>query len=199
MADPVTWAIVGATVLSAGAGIMGANAADNAGKAAQAEADYQAHQMEVNAGQERAVSQRKMIEARRQGDLKTSRATAVNASSGGGSLDPSIVNLMGDIGAETDYNVGVAKYEGEEKARDLETGAKIKKWEGAQARKAGKAARNAGYVKVAANVLSSAAQMGGGMGGGAEGSTGTTSMFEKYGGQSNVSYDFNSSTNTVSF
>lgn len=155
MGDPVTIGLaVAGTALSAYGAYQQGQAADAAGKAAQVSADYQAKQMAVNAGQERAAAQRKAFEERRRGTLAQSKAQAVAAASGGGSLDPSIVDIMGDLEGEAQYNSNVALYEGEERARDLETGASIKRYEGAQARAAGKYEKRASTIKAAGSLLS---------------------------------------------
>src|SRR3990167_9093005 len=98
-----------------------------AGEAQNRAAQYQAQlrnaqaaAMEQGAGQERAAAQRGAIEQQRQGRLVGSRAQAIAAASGGGALDPSIVNLMGDLGSEADFPAAPALYTGEDRARSLE-------------------------------------------------------------------------------
>lgn len=133
MADPVTIALVAtaaSTVLSAG----GAYAQ---GVQAKRSADYEANHMQVNAGQERAMAQRKAIEDRRAGRLAESRLQATAAASGGGASDPTVVNLAQDIGAESEYNALASLYEGEEQARSLEGAASLRRYEGKMAKKAG--------------------------------------------------------------
>ena len=132
MGDPLTIAMmVGSTVMSA----IGQR---NAGIAAQQEANYRAQQADINAGQERASAQRGMIEELRQMRIAQSRGQAVAAASGAGALDPSVMDIMGDLETEGRYRASTVKYEGEERARDLETGAVLARYEGRQAKKAGK-------------------------------------------------------------
>ena len=131
MADPISIGLmVGSTILSA----VGAR---NAGIAANQEANYRAQQAEINAGQERASAQRAQVEELRQMRIAQSRGQAVAAASGAGALDPSVMDIMGDLETEGRYRGATAMYEGEERARDLETGAVLARYEGKQAKKAG--------------------------------------------------------------
>lgn len=117
--------------------VMSAVGQRNEGIAANQEAQYKAKQAEVNAGQERASSQRAMVEELRQMRLTQSRAQAVSAASGGGALDSSVMDIIGDLETEGRYRANVKKYEGEESARDLETGAMLSRYQGKNAKKAG--------------------------------------------------------------
>lgn len=111
MADPFTIAIISAA--ATGLQMVGQI---QQGKAANKAAQYQAKQLEVNAGQARASSQRVAQDRRRQAALLASRGQAVGASSGG-VLDPSTVNIISDIDAEGEYGALTALYQGEEVAR----------------------------------------------------------------------------------
>lgn len=104
-----------------------------AGSAQRAEADSQAYQMRQQAGQERASAQRAEIVQRRQGAFALSRAQAVAAAGGGDTTDPTVVNVEKDIAGQTEYNAMTALFNGEERARGLETGANFKNFEGDQA------------------------------------------------------------------
>jgi hypothetical protein len=122
----------------------------NQGKAAQQAANYKAQQMEVNAGQERAASQRAAIEQQRKSRLIQSRAQAVGASSGS-VLDPSTVNIMSGLAEEGELGALTALYQGESRARGYESEASISRYEGKQAKKAGQmAAFGAGLSGLAA-------------------------------------------------
>lgn len=126
----ITMAIAAASAVASAAGsIMSGNAARGA-------ANFQAAQMNQQAGQERAVSQRQSIEQRRQAGLANSRVTAVAGASGAGVTDPTVLNIEGDNAATGEYNALTALYQGEEKARGLEMGATSKVYEGQQARQA---------------------------------------------------------------
>lgn len=104
------------------------------GSAAKRAANYQAAQYEANAGQARASSQRAAIEKRRQSTLLASRAQAIGASSGGGSLDPSTINIISGIDAEGEYGALGALYQGEEAARGNITEANTLRYQGKQAK-----------------------------------------------------------------
>ena len=117
-------------------------------------AERSAEAKEQLAGQERAVSHRAAIEERRQGRLVSSEAQAIAAASGGGALDPTIINLLADVETETDFRAETALFEGEEAARGLEFGAAIDRAGGqgdlfaAQAAiRAGRAARNRSFLR----------------------------------------------------
>src|SRR3990172_2605978 len=88
-----------------------------AGNAARKSANFQAAQMNQQAGQERATSQRAAIEQRRAARIAASRATALAAASGGGATDPTVLNILGDIKTEGEYNALSAMFGGEERAR----------------------------------------------------------------------------------
>ena len=126
-----------APVLSGVGTVMSAVGARNAGVAAQQESNFRAKQGEINAGQERASAQRQMIEDLRRTRIAQSRGQAVAAASGAGALDPSVMDIMGDLETEGRYRAATSGYEGEERARDLETGAVLARYEGKNAKKAG--------------------------------------------------------------
>lgn len=103
-----------------------------AGGAANASAKATAQQMEAEAKTERAKGQRQAFEQRRQANLISSRAQAVASASGAGagSDAPSVVKIMSDIAGQGEMNAGTAMWNGEENARSLEYGAKVKRAEG---------------------------------------------------------------------
>ena len=102
---------IAGSLLSAGGTILGANSEAK-------ELRREAAQLEVQAGQERATSQRQSIEERRQARLASSRALAIAAASGGGSDDPSVVNAIANIEGEGEYRALTALYEGNVQADD---------------------------------------------------------------------------------
>jgi len=150
------------------------NAAAAAGKAQQQAAEFQAKQMEQRAGQERAAAQRRGIEQKRQATFASSRAQALSAASGGGALDPTVVNILGDIEGEGAYRALTALYAGEERATGLETGAAAARLEGQMARSRGSAARTGSYIKAGGTLLSGASDF--------FGSGGAQTMFDRFGG-----------------
>ena len=131
--------------------IQQGQAAKAAGQAQAQSAQYQAalqeksaKSIEQQASEERASAQRASIEQRRQGKLASSRAQTVAAASGAGALDPTIVNIMGDLDTETEYRALTAMYEGEERARGLETEAGLRRAGAAGTRYGGEVARVSG-------------------------------------------------------
>jgi hypothetical protein len=142
--------IVG-TVLSFASTIMGGNAAAKQAKA-------EAAQLTTKAGQERAVTQRRMIAARREGELVESRSAALAAATGGGAGDVGVQNILSGIGAETETNVGNVLYEGEERAKGLE-------FQAANVLAKGKAAKRASRISALGQLAGSAVKTFGGFGG----------------------------------
>lgn len=133
------------TILQAGG--MGVDAIN-----AKRGADFEAKQMEVQAGQERAASQRRAREERRQTQLMQSRAQAVSAASGGGAVDPTVVDIIGDIEEDGEYRALNTLWEGEERAGNLMTGAK-------QRRKQGRFALTSGLMGSAGTILDGSSSM----------------------------------------
>lgn len=125
------------TMLSAAATAVSALGSIASGNAARGQANYQARQMEQQAGQERATAQRAAIEQRHKAALAGSRAQALAAASGGGASDPTIVGIQSDIAGQGEYNALSALFNGEERARGMETQAQATRFQGQQARKAG--------------------------------------------------------------
>lgn len=138
-----------------------------AGEAQQRMAEHEAKQLEVKAGQERAFSQRRMLDQRRKTDLAQSRLLALSAAGGGGALDPGILDLAEDIEAEGEFRALTALAEGEERARGLTSGAGARRTEGEVSRQVGRS-RQSGYTLGAAGTL-------------LEGATRSYSLYDKYG------------------
>ena len=138
---------VGGTLLKAGSTIMSSRA-----EAKQLKG--QAKQLEAQAGTERASSQRRAIEDRRQARLATSRGLAVAAASGAGADDPTVVNMMADLEGEGEYRALASLYEGEEQARSLQAEAVARRTEA-------KNTKRAGLINAAGTILSSASSMAG--------------------------------------
>lgn len=150
---------VAGTAMSAMGTIAAGNAAAAEGEAARQAAEYKAKQQEVQAGQERAAAQRDAIEERRQGRLAMSRGLALSAA-GGGAADPTVVNLMGDLEAESEYRALAAIYGGEDRARNLEAGRDLSRYEGEMAYAAGKARQKNARTTAVGQVSSGLASAG---------------------------------------
>lgn len=140
------------TALSAGSSILGANSEAKQYRAA-------ADQLDVQAGQTRAMSQRDAYEQRRQAKLVQSRGIAVAAASGAGADDPTVVNQIADIGGEGEYRALTALYNGETQAQANEQQA-------VSYRKAAKNAKTAGLIKAGGTILSAGSTMADRFGGG---------------------------------
>jgi hypothetical protein len=151
------------------------------GKAANRAAQFEAGQMEHNAKEARAASQRDAMEQRRRAEVAQSRALAVAAASGAGALDPTVIDLIGDIEAEGDLNARTALYAGEERGKGMEAQAGARRYEGAQARKAAN-------MKSASTILSSASSFAGAFGGNSK------SLADGYNGSWTSSGPFNART-----
>jgi len=126
-----------ATLASIGGSILSGLGQMQAGKAAKANANFQSAQMEQQAGQERASSQREAIALRRQSAIMQSNAQAASAASGGGATDPTVLNITGNLAREGEYNALSALFAGEERARGQKLQAASTRIEGKQAQKQG--------------------------------------------------------------
>lgn len=174
-------AMMGLSAVGTGMQVLGTIAQGNTaaaeGAAQQQALNYQARQKEVQAGQERAAAQRNAIGRRKEAELASSRGLAVAAASGGGAMDPTVVDLLGDIEGEGEYRALMEMYGGEQAGRNLESGASLNRYEGQMAYAAGQAKKkNSRYVAAgqAASGIGSAAYMGykaGMFGGGGAGKT----------------------------
>lgn len=180
MADPLTIAAIGGTILSGAGAISSANAAESRAEQQAQIMEAEAKQRERMAGQERASMSREIVEKQRNKERVMSRAQTVNAASGTGSLDQSFIEIVSDLEREGEYRKDVARYEGESRARDLEFGADINKYEASSQRAQGKAAKRAGYLKAAGSVLE-----------------GGASMYKKYGGKPSGTTTYNSQTGSA--
>lgn len=157
------------TVLSSAFNMAGQQASQNANVTAaknrQVAANYEADQLDVNAGQQQAASQRTAADQQRTGQLTDSRLVALAAAQGGGTTDPTVLGLRAKIMAEAAYRSQAAMYQGDEAARTMKAQADAKRMQAA----AGVSAAEAGQKS------SNMAQMAGMF------RTGAT-MYEKYGG-----------------
>lgn len=183
-AAPIALAAVG-TILQTKGMLDARKAAKQKGEAASAygssqrtRAEFEATQLEQQAGQAVAVGQRENLEVQRLAKLTESRALALAAASGGGASAPTVVNLIGDIAKRGAYHGAVALYNGEEKARQLTLAAASKRYEGQIAEEAGQAGE----------LVAASESKAYGMGAGAALLSGAGSLYEKYsrGGPANV-------------
>ncbi len=171
-----------AIALSIAAGVVSASNTLAAGKAEERAADARALALDTEAGQarqfagqERAAGQRAASERRREGELLSSRALAVSAASGAGAANPTVENIVGDIGAEGEFRALTEMFEAEERAREFETVGLFRAFEARQERRAGKVARksskNAAFAQLLGGGANAASFGGGTTGGGGRGLT----------------------------
>jgi hypothetical protein len=142
--------------LTVAGSLVSSNAYRQAGNAAQQSGQYQAAQLEQNAGQQTAAGQHARQDELYRSRLAQSAALARAASSGAGASDPTVVDIIGHIAQEGAYRGLIDVYQGEDKARML-------KQQAAGARYSGDSTK-AAYDTAASGSLF----------------RGATSLFEKY-------------------
>lgn len=104
------------------------DAKDIAGRKRQA-AEFEAKQLEQQANDALASSQRTMFSEERASKLVQSRALTLAAASGGAS-DPTIIKIISGIASEGAYRQSLAIYQGEERARSLRLAAQANRISG---------------------------------------------------------------------
>jgi hypothetical protein len=127
--DPVSGTLVLAG-MSTALQVAGTIAQGNSQRSA---ADYQAAQLNQQAGQTRATAQRQAIDDRRKATLVMEQGQARAAASGAGATDPTVTALEDNVAGQGEYNALAHIYSGEERARGAETEATTKQFEGEQA------------------------------------------------------------------
>lgn len=152
-----------------------AEAALVTGQQRQAVAGFEAAQLNQNAGQTIAASQRDAADAARGARLAESRALALAAASGGGASSPTVMNIIADLAGEGAYRRSVALYGGEERARSMRMAAAGREWEGQLALEAGEAGYDTGMGVAKSQIDAGNIAAGGSI------VKGGLSMFEKYG------------------
>lgn len=159
-ATPAAMILTGAgAAVSALGTIAGGNAAEAAGEASNASYQFKAKQEEMAAQESRASAQRQQFERQRQTRLVQSRLQASAAASGGGADDPTILGLVGDIGARGEYESLMEMYKGENRARGLEDTATASRMSGAAALAEGKAKRSASQLSALGTIIGGAGSM----------------------------------------
>ncbi len=169
----MAWAAVALTVAST---LMSAQNQQQAGKAAQVASEAQAQGLEYTAGlgerqagQERAASQRDLLQERRKERLIQSAVQARSAASGGGALDPTVVDLSEDIAREGDFRARSDLFKGDSAAQAYENQALLRRYEAAEARRGGGIATDVADRRSLTTLVGGAGKIFGG-------------MYNKYGG-----------------
>jgi len=152
------------TVMSVKGNLDAGNVAADQGAKQRAAKVFEARQLEQQAGQEIASSQRTAQERRREMRLAESRALAVAAASGGGTTR-GVMDIISKLAGEGAYRAMSALYEGDEKARKLNLAAKGARYEGELLNQAGQARKSAFQINATT-----------------AGVKGAASLFAKYGG-----------------
>ena len=130
-----------------------ARAARTAGERQNVAAEFNAVEMERQAGIAVALGQRAALEERRVADHAASRALAVAAASGGGVSDPTIVKLIADHKGMGAYKASLALYEGEERARQFRIAAMSERLGGSGALEEGLARARAYNIQAIGNTV----------------------------------------------
>ena len=123
-----------------------------AGREADAKAQYEAKVQEQQADEATASSQRSAAEQHRQGQFLLSQQRAAIAGSGGSLADASVLDLMGDTAAEADLAARTEIYKGDQQSRGYNDAAKV-------SRISGRNARNASYISAAGSLFSGVSNM----------------------------------------
>lgn len=118
-------------------------------KRRQQAAEYEAKQLEINAGQAKAASQRDAYWKGLEGDLLIS---ATKARAGAGGMDPTVLNIIAGAMARKSYNMQASLYAGEEKARLMTMQAESKRYDAALGLADARAARGT-YIASAVGSL----------------------------------------------
>lgn len=108
---------IGSTVLSAGSQIARGRAGEQIAARRKAQLDFQAQQLDTEAGQSQAVGQVQAQDIARQTAIVKSAALARAAASGAGASDPTVLTLMARTSSEGAYRQALALYEGEAQGR----------------------------------------------------------------------------------
>ncbi len=157
---------IGSTVLGGTSQVAKGIAQKNIAKRRQQELEFEATQLDQDAGQSEAVAQRKAEDIQRQTTLINSAALAKAAASGAGASDPTVLKIMARTAQEGDYRRQVALYEGEEQARMDRQRAAAQRFEGATGVQDADQARQLSNIGAASTVLAGAAK--------------ATTMYDKY-------------------
>lgn len=149
---------IGSTVLSAGSQVARGEAGEKIAARRKAQLEFQAQQLETEAGQAQAVGQVKAQDIAHQVALVKSAALARAAASGAGASDPSVITLMARTSTEGAYRQALALYEGEAQARIDRTRAQAARFEGETNVQDAAAAKTQANIGAASTVLAGGAK-----------------------------------------
>lgn len=161
MAAALPIVAIAGTLLSASAyGQQGA-AIKKQAERKRAEAEFEAQQLDIDAGQAKAVSQRAAADVETNARLINSTALARAAASGAGASDPTVMNIIAKTSGMGAYRSGVALYEGESQARLDHLRAQALRMSGDAGIKDANAASKSADTLAAATIFSGGATAGG--------------------------------------
>lgn len=140
---------VGSSLTVKGANQL-ADAALVKGQRTKAAAEFEAGQLETNAGQAIAASQRVAAGQTLQAQYLASKAIAAAAASGGMATDPTVLNVVSKIAGEGALHATTALYNGEEQARQARAQAYATRFAGDTAVIDSKTAADAYHTKAEA-------------------------------------------------
>lgn len=138
MAAFATVMTVLSTVASAAGTVMAAAGANAQGKAAQAEANYQASILKDKAKQEEAFAQKEAQEQRRETEYVQSRHQAAAAASGFSTTDASNILMQKNIAGTGELYAQTKQYVGQQNKNNFNAQAEAAILSGKNARQAGK-------------------------------------------------------------
>jgi hypothetical protein len=144
---------IGATIMSAGSQLVRANAYQAIGARRQAAANFEATQLEREAERSSGIGMNQAQNAALQTLYINSKAQDAAAASGGGALDPTVVDIISRNAGEGAYRQAVAMYEGESQARLNIARAQATRYEGGTAAADADAARTAAQFGAANTLL----------------------------------------------
>ena len=173
----MAWVMTGIAVANVGMSIYGGKKAKKAererARRNKIAKEFEAQQLDQQAGQSIAISQRAASRERRNAQVIASRALALAAASGGGASDSSVNILLADIDNEGAYRASMALYQGEENARRLRMSASSKRYEGEAGIEGAESRADAINLQTAASGLDALSSLYGKYSGGGPNSTDT--------------------------
>ena len=132
-------AIIG-TVVRLGSTIIGGIAQARGGRAQRDAAFFEAEQMDMMAGEERAAGQREGFEVERQVGTLLSQGRVAASASGAGASDIGVSNVQADLARAGEVRAETANYTAGQRAQGLELQAEMRRRGGVSALQAGQLA-----------------------------------------------------------
>jgi hypothetical protein len=149
--------IIGLALQAVGGAEARKDAKEIAKKKRQA-AEFEAIQLEQQANDALATSQRTLFNEKRTEKLVQSRALTLAAASGGAS-DPTVIRIISGIASEAAYRQNLAIYQGEDRARSLRLAAQANRFSGEIGAAASLAQGNAIATQAAGQVIGGAGSL----------------------------------------